>query len=417
MLKNSLPDLPEESGVYIFSDSESVIYVGKANNLKRRILSYFDLHLEQKTQKMINQATGLKFIKVNNELEALLLEAKLIKKHLPKYNIIAKDDKHPLYIVITDDKFPRIITCRKLETVTGKWSYGPFPSTRNIFFVLKMIRRIFPFSDHKIGKRACLYSHIGLCNPCPNTAINNYQFIIYKQNIKNIKRILDGKINILKSELVKDMRMHAKHESYETAQEIKEKLEKLEYITRPRLPIENYLENPNLYEDQRKKEIKDLKNLLVNCKLNIVNLHRIECFDVAHLSGSSATASMVVLIDGTAEKSEYRHFRIKQSKRQSDYDSMEEIARRRLKNFSNWGIPDLIIVDGSLGQINKFKKIIKGITIVGIAKDPDRLIISSEIKIKLTGAPLQLVTRIRDEAHRFARRYHHKLLLKRENLI
>lgn len=421
MLKKSLPVLPETAGVYIFSNVNKVIYIGKAINLKRRVNSYFDLHLLEKTQKMVDQATSLKFIKVESELEALLLEAKLIKKYQPHYNIISKDDKHPLYIVITKEKFPRVLSVRKLiaNSYSLIASFGPFPSSTNVKWVLKMIRRVIPYSDHKIGKRPCLYSHIGLCNPCPNTIGNNTEIKIYNSNIRRVKLILAGKFNLLKNTLSHEMINYSNRQMFEEAKIVKDKLTALEYITRPQISVNKYLENPNLYEDQRKLEIVKLQNILHShvSFSNLKSLHRIECFDIAHLQGVSATASMVVFIDGVADKSLYRHFKIRQPNRQSDFDSMNEIAVRRAKHFSDWGIPDLIIVDGSIGQINKFKNNIKEIPIVGIAKNPDRLVVNSDLKIRLQGLTLQLVARMRDEAHRFARRYHKKLLLNRESII
>lgn len=411
-----LPEkLPETAGVYFFYNKSKVIYIGKAINLKRRVSSYFDLDLETKTAKMISEATRLSFIKVDSELEALLLEAKLIRTYMPHYNIISKDDKHPLYILITKEQFPRIISARKLMTNNYQLmaSYGPFPSSKIVYSVLKMIRRVFPYSDHKIGKRACLYSHIGLCNPCPSEISNNQDPIIkqcqikkYKQNIKNIKSILDGKIDKATKDLEKEMNSFSKKEDFENAALVRNQLANLKYITRPQMPTEYYMENPNLYEDTRQKELKELKKLT-----GIENAKRIECFDIAHLSGTNATASMVTFVSGEADKNYYRHFRIKKQKANDDYASMQEVAKRRSLHFTDWGIPDLIIVDGGVGQVSAFKEKIQNIPVVGIAKHPDRLIIDSN-KIKLEGPALNLVSRMRDEAHRFARRYHHKLLSK-----
>ena len=163
--------LPETPGVYIFWDKNIPIYVGKAINLKRRVSSYFNLHLEPKTKKLMSEAETLSYIKVNSDFEALLLEANLIKKYLPKYNIVSKDDKHPLYITISKEEFPRILTSRKTDLKKRDLIayYGPFPSSSNVKSILKIIRKIFPYSDHAIGKRPCLYSQIGLCDPCPNS--------------------------------------------------------------------------------------------------------------------------------------------------------------------------------------------------------------------------------------------------------
>jgi len=405
--------IPETAGIYAYFKNSDVIYVGKAINLKRRVSSYFDLDLEIKTAKMIGEATDLSYIQVSSELEALLLEAKLIRAYMPHYNIAAKDDKHPLYIRITKEIFPRIVTARKIaEQEKNTAFYGPFPSSRSVYMVLRMLRRIFPYSDHKIGKRPCLYSHIGLCNPCPNEIINTKapEYLVlrkkYLKNIRNIKSILDGHIDKVSKDLEKEMKALSQTQDYEEAATLRNQLTNLEYITRPQMPTEYYMENPNLYEDTRNKEIKDLEKLI-----KIKNIKRIECFDIAHLGGTNATASMVTFVNAEPDKSYYRHFRIKKAKGGDDYASMREVARRRKNNFEDWGVPDLIIVDGGVGQVTSFKKEITEVPITGIAKHPDRLILGQE-KIKLTGPALNLVARMRDEAHRFARRYHHSLISK-----
>lgn len=440
--------LPETPGVYIFFKNEVPIYVGKAVNLKRRIRTYFDLDLEPKTKRMVTQANFLSWIKVDSELESLLLEARLIRGLMPHYNIQAKDDKHPLYIIITKEEFPRVLSVRKQLAIGYDLmaSFGPFPSSRNVHSVLRMLRKIFPYSDHKIGQRACIYSHIGLCNPCPNvvkitndtrqTSASKLQMTNmknkYSKNIRNLKSVLDGKIDKVKKSLVREMEKLSKSEDFEGAAHVRDQIEKLEYITRPQIPSDYFIQNPNLYQDQRSLEIKELKNLLVNCKLKIENCTRIECYDVSHLSGTNPTASMVTFIDGVADKTFYRHFKIKNAKVGDDYDAMREVARRRLKYMDDptspsllagkawlrgagWGKPDLIIVDGGPGQVKAFVTVLYNtvtrIPVVGIAKNPDRLIVGEE-KIRLSGPALNLVQRMRDEAHRFARRYHHKLVSK-----
>lgn len=410
--------LPETPGIYSYFKNDRVVYIGKTINLKRRVSSYFDLDLEPKTAKMISEANFVSYIQVSSELEALLLEARLIRKYMPHYNIAAKDDKHPLYIVITKEEFPRVITVRKIDLNKGPSLayYGPFPSSTNVKSVLKLIRRIFPFSDHKITSRGCLYSHIGLCSPCPSevTRITNYELRImnvkkYKRDIRNIKQILDGDIDKLTKGLEKDMIMASKAQDYESATIYRNQLSQIEYITRPQMPTDFYMENPNLYEDQRNLEIKSLEKLIKNSKLKIKSCTRIECYDIAHLAGTNPTASMVTFINGEADKKFYRHFKIKIARGGDDYESMKEVAKRRSNHFTDWGRPDLIIVDGGVGQVTAFKQGVTDISVVGIAKHPDRLIIADK-KIKLQGATLQLVSRIRDEAHRFARRLHHKLV-------
>jgi excinuclease ABC subunit C len=334
-----------------------------------------------------------------------------------RYNVEAKDDKHPLYIRLTKEELPRIITARKIsEKERNLAFYGPFPSSKSVYTVLRMLRKIFPYSDHKIGKRPCIYSHIGLCNPCPNEIAGslNYQTLRkkYLKNIRNIKSILDGRIEKVSKGLEKEMKYLSDTQNFEAAALVRNQISNLEYITRPRLPSEFYMENPNLYEDTRKKELNELKKILTESGVSkIKKLTRIECYDVAHLAGVMTTASMVTFISGEADKSYYRHFRIKNAKGRDDYASMREVAKRRKNNFIPWGIPDLIIVDGGVGQVNAFKEEISGVPVVGIVKHPDRLIVSDK-KNKLTGPALNLLSRIRDEAHRFARRYHHSLISK-----
>lgn len=384
---------------------------------------------------MISEAKTISYIQVSSELEALLLEAKLIRKYMPHYNIEAKDDKHPLYIAITKEDFPRVIAVRKLIANNYQLlaSYGPFPSSMNVKLVLKLIRKIFPYSDHKITKRACLYSHIGLCNPCPSEIVHSTEYLVlrnkYRSNIRKIKQILDGNIDKLSKSIEKDMIKASKLENFEEAAQFRNQITQLEYITKPQMPTDFYMENPNLYEDQRRKEIVGLESILKSNFLNLKSLYRIECFDIAHLAGTNPTASMVTFVDGEADKKFYRHFKIKKAKGGDDYGSMAEVAKRRAAHFSDWGKPDLIIVDGGVGQLESFTLALRSegvidVKVVGIAKHPDRLIIlpdtsdtpdipekSEEVrKIILTGHVLNLVSRMRDEAHRFARRLHHKLV-------
>lgn len=440
MMQNPIPKLrkiklaprlylkfPENPGIYIYFKKNVPIYVGKAINLKKRVSSYFRVNLETKTKRMMSEAESVSLIKVTNELEALLLEAKLIKFYQPKYNIISKDDKHPLYIKITKEKYPRIITVRKadLENIPSLAAYGPFPSSGSVRSVLKVIRRIFPYSDHKIGKRACLYSQIRLCDPCPNEIENNkdplkkqIQTQKYKTNIRHIKTILDGKITSVKKALEREMKDFSVQENYEGAAEVRNKILRLMYITSPRTSVESYLENPNLVQDIRDKELKEL-SLILKKFFSIKSITRIECFDVAHLQGVGAGASMITFLNGVADKKYYRHFRIRQEKGQDDYQSMREISERRKKHLNDWGRPDLIIVDGGVGQLSVFLKEFKEekIPVIGLAKRFETLVIPVEKpgaiemeKLRLQKGPaLNLVQRIRNEAHRFAQAYHHKL--------
>lgn len=347
---------------------------------------------------MVSEATNISFIRVTSELEALLLEAKLIKLMQPKYNFISKDDKHALYIKITDGQFPRVITARK------EGSFGPFPSSAKVYSVLQTLRRIFPYADHKIGKKACIYSQIGLCSPCPNTIKNINEKKKYLKNIRNVKKILNGNIEKVIKSLERQMNQLAKREKYEEAVSLRNQIESLRYITQKSISETMFLENPNLSEDIKNEELKALQKLL-----SLKKLHRIECYDVSHISGYLATASMVTFINAEEDKSLYRRFKIKSSKN-NDVGVMSEIAQRRAKYLIKWGTPDLIFVDGGKPQADSFKKVFDkyNIPVIAITKGREALDFPNR-------EALNLVTRIRDESHRFAKIYHS--LLFRKNLI
>jgi len=419
---------PNEPGVYIFWENSKPIYVGKALNLKNRISSYFLTTLLPKTKRMISQANYLSYIIVLSEIEALLLEAKLIKDWQPFYNFSLKDDKNPLYIKITKEKYPRVLTARKISDKKDVIDYfGPFPSSGSVRFVLKSLRKPFPYSEHNISKRECLYSQLGLCNPCPNQIEKEKDLFKksalrkkYLKNIFFIRKVLSGKSNYVKKRLEKEMYSYALNENYEEATECKSALDHFNYITQPKVDSSEFLKNPNFAEDLHLVESEYLKKILKPYFPNLGNLSRIECYDVAHLSGLYSTASMVTFMNGEKTVQYYRQFKLKNSKPYDDYSSLEEVAKRRSKYFDKWGKPDLIIVDGGRGQVTSFLKIIAGFNIpaIGFAKQKDNLVIRYKDKY-LSLYPkkeaLNLLLRIRNEAHRFARRYHHLLIKK--NLI
>jgi excinuclease ABC subunit C len=429
-LKGSiLLKIPESPGVYLFLDkNKKTIYVGKAKNLKNRLSSYFSKIIVGKTKEMVRNAKFLSFIKTESEIEALILEANLIKKYQPKYNVIQKDDKSPLYIIITKDKYPRLLLGRKSATKEKNVDifYGPFLSTRLARKLLRNIRKLIPFSDHKIGKKPCLYSQIGLCNPCPN-AIEKLEnktekeklFEEYKKNIKRIKYFLKGKIKKVESELISEMDYFSKKEEFEKAKSIKEKIEIFRLLTQPVRNPDEYLENPNLVQDQIELEIKSFADFLNNF-FNIKKLDRIECYDISHISGAFAAASMVVFVKGEKSAPDYRRFRLKVSAN-NDRKSLIEVINRRLAHLKDWGRPDLMIIDGGRPQVSAVFPLLakEGIPVVGIAKKFEELVIPVSkrgdifyLKYPIRGRNFgNLVVRIRDESHRFAKKYHQKLFL------
>lgn len=427
-LENQAKKLFKKPGVYIFRDAkEVVVYVGKSINVQDRIHSHLRATGE-KSKSMVAAASTVSAIPVGSELEALLLEAELIKKYLPHYNVSAKDDKHPLYIKITREEFPKITTSRK--DAGGKaYYFGPFPSSTTVKQVLKNIRRIFPFcAQPRIGKKGCFYSHIGLCNPCPNEiskiadpALKLKLSTEYKSNLRRILLLLSGKTKMLQKKLTQEMNHAAQKQDYEKAGQFRDQLDKLEYITRPYHKTSEYLKNPNFLTDLHEQEMLSLYNNLKPYLPNVTPPRRIECFDVAHTGGTQTTCSLVTFIDGESEKSLYRKFKIKSPKKSDDYASLREALERRLKHAADWGIPDLIVIDGGKGQVGTALAVLTennvDIPLIGLAKRYEEIVIPTKngFKVLLLGHAnpgVKLLQRLRDEAHRFARSYHFKLRMK-----
>jgi excinuclease ABC subunit C len=418
-------DIPENAGVYLFKNAAGeTIYIGKAKNLKNRVSTYFSTSLAAKTMRMVGEATTVSFIKVNSELEALLLEAKLVREVLPKYNSELKDDKSPLYIGITKDIYPKVISFRKpeLPLLKLKTYWGPFVQGGSVRSVLRLLRRVFPYTTHDPGKRPCIYHQIGLCDPCPSEiareedkAVKAYKEKQFKKNIKNIKRFLNGEFEGIKKDLLSEMKEYSASENYEQAEHVKRQIATIDHVQAEPLTPAVYVEDPNFLEDIRDRELSELEKI-ISTYLPVGKLIRIECFDIAHLAGTHPTASMVTFISGEPEKKFYRHFKVKRMKGNSDVDSMKHILERRTLHWKDWGKPDLIIVDGGKPQVSKALEVISDIPLIGLAKQFETLVIKQGdtfVEIRLRNGPAKyLVQRLRDEAHRFARRLHHKHVTK-----
>ncbi|MFZ5366371.1 MAG: GIY-YIG nuclease family protein [Patescibacteria group bacterium] len=401
--------MPEKSGVYIFKNARrEILYIGKATNLRRRVKSYFV------SQSFFGpKISKIDHILAESEFEALLLEAALIKKHQPKYNTRLKDDKSPLYIKITQEPFPRVYPARKTEG-----GYGPYPQAKTVRTVLKLLRRIFPYrSCRKLPKKPCLYFDLKLC---PGTCVNQSEEDrkTYKKTISQLKNLLERKSNKVVNNLKKDMEMAAKLEDFLKAKELRDKIQKIEWLIQKRHLADEYLENPFLLQNIRQEEVSELRRLL-----EMEHLSRIEGFDISNISGTKGTGGMVVFVDGEADKSQYRRFRIKTKGTPDDVAMIKEMILRRFKH-PEWEFPDLILIDGGKGQISGAIDVLNQlglkIPVVGLAKKLEILIAPnikyqisnikySEIRLPEDSPALNLLKRIRDESHRFARAYHLKL--------
>lgn len=422
----NISKIPQTTGVYLFLDkNKSPIYIGKAVNIRERIKQHLTDRINPKEKAIAKNYRFLKWIETNSEFEALTLEANLIRQFKPKYNLELKDDKSPIYIVITKEKFPKVQLYRKnqLQRIE-KYIFGPLESVKTARMLLRNIRKIIPYcSAKKITKKPCFYSQISLCNPCPNVIANTKnkekQKLLLREYLRNIRQIillLKGDGQRLLKELRKEMYLLAQKERFEEAASLRNKITFLEKLFQKRFILDDRLNDPNFIYFVREREERELKTVL-----GLQRVKRIECYDVSGLAFEDKTASMVVFERGLPIKSDYKRFKIKTQKK-SDPEMLLEVLQRRLKHDS-WELPDLIVIDGGTPQMLAIypllKKNYKNIPeIIGIAKKPDRILLGKTLKyLKLpSDSPaLHYLQRVRDEAHRFARSYH--LLLRRKRLL
>jgi excinuclease ABC subunit C len=392
--------LPDTPGVYLMKDSRGhILYIGKAGNLHRRVSSYFLKPQDYRISRLISEVRKIDYFKTDTALEALILEAALIKKYQPPFNIREKDDKSFLYVEITKEKFPRVLLVRGKDPVRGK-RFGPFVDAGSLREAVRILRRIFPWNTHSSQElensklkhgRPCFDYQIGLC---PGTCIGAISRTDYLKTMRNIRLLFSGKRNAVIKKLTKEMGQASRALEFEKAAKLKRQIFALEHIR-----------DAALITEDRIASLLDLQTAVHR------KVPRIEGYDIAHISGAFAVGSMVVFIGDKPAKDQYRKFRIKTVKGQNDTAMLKEVLERRFKN--DWPEPDLILVDGGLAQVNAARRIVmkfeKKIPVLGIAKGPKRKrtdIVGGKLPFKISKRTLILV---RDEAHRFATTYHKKL--------
>jgi excinuclease ABC subunit C len=406
-LKNKIASLPDSCGVYIFKDSRgSILYIGKAKFLKKRVQSYFSRCLSSKTQALVSKIENIEYVLSPSDAQAQLLEASLIKTKRPPYNIGLKDDKSFPLIKITAEEFPVVSLCRRKGRKAGDNSlyFGPYTNAGLLRQALKVIRRIFGFRSCKtMPKTACLYYRLHLC---PAPCIGKISCGKYAEIIKNIGMFLDSRNEELLGRLSALMKKAAQERDFEEAAKIRDQINALSAVAHPGS------------QKTSADELQDLKSLLKMNKLP----ERIEAFDISNISGAEACGSMVSFYKGISDKNNYRRFRIKTVKKIDDYEMLREVVRRRYSRLQAEGLslPDLILIDGGRGHLAAAVKVIKdlglNIPLMSIAKDRENIYLPARdnpIKLKNDTPALNLMRRIRDEAHRFAIKYHHLLRKKK----
>lgn len=417
-LKKKLAELPKQPGVYFHKDAKGkIIYIGKAANLKNRVGSYFQAsrHRDVKTALLVQDIAMTDWITVESEVEALFLESEFIKRYKPKYNIDLRDDKHWIYIRIPmQDTWPVVTFVRRpLDDKANYW--GPFTSSDAVRKAMRQLRKAFPYVTHPVHplpKRACLHYHIGLC---PGPEVSGSQPAEYKRNLRRLEQYFKGHKTQLISTLESEMQRAAKAKDFELAAQRRDQLRNLAALGQQML-----FSDKEMFDLRRDQALVGLAD-----QLDLKGApRRIEAFDISHLQGSDNVASMVVFQDGVPYKEEYRRFQMRLPGN-DDFAHMREVIRRRFsgRNWERWPKPDLILIDGGKGQLSAALGVMDelGINIptVGLAKREEEIIRQAEVGYDILTLPhdshiLQLLQRVRDEAHRFAVTYHSLLRGKRQ---
>ncbi|MBR3131854.1 GIY-YIG nuclease family protein [Candidatus Saccharibacteria bacterium] len=412
-LKQKLNRLPVSPGVYFHKNAAGeIIYVGKAAVLKNRVRQYFQKSKKDpKTEALVREIADTDWIVVDTEMDALFLESEMIKRYMPKWNILLRDDKTVSYVRITmNEKIPYVSFTRN-PVDDGATYVGPFYGKSSVERAVRMLRRVFPYYVKPYTGRKNLDTDLGLT---PGIEIGRMTEKDYKRNLRKLIRYLEGGREKLLKELEKNMREEAEKGNFELAAEARDQLFGLKELKKKIVFSDK--EFLDISSDQALKELQDL--------LGLANPpRRIEGYDISHQSGENTVGSMVVFINGASARSEYRKFKIRTS-RNDDLKSMVEVITRRLKH-KEWELPDLMILDGGITQVNAILPLVEplGIAVIGRDKSGDHTR-NAKVKLMIPKGSLELpdgshvarlIARIDEEAHRFAITYHS--LLKRKNML
>lgn len=365
---------PKKPGVYFWINGKGeILYVGRATNLKNRLNQYFQKNISPRIAEMVNGAKDLKYQETDSVLESIVLEAAKIKKFWPKYNIVDRDDRSFLYVVIPKANYPKplIVRARELHKFPAGQAkiFGPYQSFYLLQNALRLIRRIFPYGTCRPHQgKACFDYQIGLC---PGACIDKITTRDYQKNIDGLALLLSGEKKRLLKKLIKDN---------------PEKIKALEHLQDVSLL--------NQEEDLRQKR-----------------LNRLEAYDISHHSGQETYGSMVVFENGEANPNEYRLFKIKEAPAGDDERALQEVLKRRLKH-ADWPKPDLMVIDGGSPQISFLNRFFQNenikVQLIGISKlAGDKLVFPSGTKREIKGLAENIkstLLKAREEAHRFANR-------------
>ncbi len=418
---------PAGPGVYLFQDQAGrVLYVGKAKNLRARVGSYFLAAAagDQRTERLVREAYDVDFVETESDVDALLMEARLVKDIQPKHNRDLRDDKSFPYLQITThEDFPRIEVTREPQS-TGAKLYGPFASAGSLRGAVQALQKVFKFrtcsldiqadDDRWRWFRPCLLASINQCTAPCNLRIGKEE---YRNDIKRLRMFLEGNRKTLLKNMREEMADASTNLRFEQAARLRDEIQMIERLSE-RGELETH-EQPEVFYIDPKKGLAGLQKIF---KLQ-ERPRNIEGVDIAHLGGNETVASLVQFLDGLPFKPGYRRFRIRDVEGIDDFASIREVVARRFRKLRDEGqvFPDVLLVDGGIGQLGRameaFEKLqIKPPLVLSLAKKEELVYVMNRnkpLRLSRRSYALRLLQYVRDEAHRFAQHYHHILRRKR----
>jgi excinuclease ABC subunit C len=419
---------PTGSGVYLMKDAQGrVIYVGKAKNLRSRAGSYFlkAAAEDRRTADLVREIADVDYLEADSEVDALLMEARLVKDIQPKYNQELKDDKSFPYLeIFVGEDFPRVEFTREPRS-RGAKLYGPFASAKSLRGAIQVLQKVFKFrtcsleinegDDEKWRwYRPCLLYNIKQCTAPCNLRVSKKE---YRRDIHHLRMFLEGKKDGLLKRMRREMQRAAKALDYEKAANLRDQITALENLNL-RGELDKHVQ-PEVFYIDPKKGLAGLRKVLKLAKAP----RTIEGIDIAHLGGGETVASLVQFIDGVPFKPGYKRYRIRSVDGVDDYASIREVVCRRFRptDEGEQVAPDLLLIDGGKGQLSAALEAMRSLEIeapltLSLAKREELIFVTGRpdpLRLGRHAYALRLLQYVRDEAHRFAQHYHHILRRKK----
>ncbi|MBV8660878.1 MAG: GIY-YIG nuclease family protein [Candidatus Dependentiae bacterium] len=399
-------NFPKSSGVYFFKDANNaILYIGKAKNLKNRITSYFSSG-DYKVIELLRSAVDIEVITTNNEIEALFLEAQLIKQHQPPFNRLLKAGNPYIYIFFSQDKIPTISTVRTKKK-KGEY-FGPFLTKKDALFVVEYLKKSLQLNVcNKKIESGCLQFHINICS---GSCKSDFDEEFYKFRLDIARQILNNKYTQAIKQLAAEIILSNKNLNFERSQHLVKYQQHLKAIidtlqTLQTTKFTNIKQQPTEKDVSNIDLLSDLKRRLGLKKIP----YTIDCFDISHMQSQSIVGSCVRFLNGKPDTKKFRHFDVKSLTQQNDYAALAEIVERRYKKIEDY--PDLIIIDGGKGQLNATKHLAGPAEIISLAKREETIFFPDSEKtivLNIQKATDRLILQIRDYAHHFAISFHRK---------